>query len=621
MKLTWDGFARATAIAVLAILVVLSSPCLAQAVSSDYNNDGRDDILTLYNYGNANTGLIALTAGVSSFTSSLTWSSGPGNWDWSRAKSVTGDYNADGRDDVLVLYDYGDANTAVIVIESTAAGFLPPRIVWSSGPGNWDWNRAKPAAGDFNADGRDDILVLYDYGGLNTGAIVFASNGATFAPQVVWSSGQGNWDWSRAKQAGGDYNADSRGDILVMYDYGGANTGAIAFASTGVTFTPQVVWSSGPGNMELGRTKVGAGDFSGDGRDDIIALYDAGDSATNIKILKSNTIPFTLSEAWSSGPGNWELSRAKINVGDFNNDTFDDVMALYDYGNANTGAIVFASNGSTCAPDLPWSSGSGNWQWKRSNVAAGGALPPGFEPMIYRIGASVNGAELSVIKTGNGTRRFIFIAGHHGDEYQGMNMLDMFGEFLRRNPEVMPENAEVWLIPCLNPDGAAAGTRWNARGVNLNRNYGTDDWGLYGVSMQTILEEAGLVPLTDSSAIITGTPFTFNYPGPYPFSEPETQAVDYICRSTGFSALISLHETEDCVYWGQTGVSLAYTFGNPTGLPVVGQISVSGDTTRWFGQITGNPSITVELSEALAGMDPGAAFNILLPGFLATIAY
>ena len=66
-------------------------------------------------------------------------------------------------------------------------------------------------------------------------------------------------------------------------------------------------------------------------------------------------------------------------------------------------------------------------------------------------------------------------------------------------------DADLWLVPSLNPDGVARGTRQNAHGVDLNRNFA-----------------AMWQP--------TGRPGSTYYAGPRAFSEPETRAARDLIR-------------------------------------------------------------------------------------------
>jgi protein MpaA len=63
-------------------------------------------------------------------------------------------------------------------------------------------------------------------------------------------------------------------------------------------------------------------------------------------------------------------------------------------------------------------------------------------------------------------RRIYLSAGIHGDEPAGpLATL----ELLRQNR--WPENAEIFLVPCLNPAGFTLNRRENAGGIDLNRDY------------------------------------------------------------------------------------------------------------------------------------------------------
>ena len=53
----------------------------------------------------------------------------------------------------------------------------------------------------------------------------------------------------------------------------------------------------------------------------------------------------------------------------------------------------------------------------------------------------------------------------HGNETAGMAVARRLAR------AAAPRRTDLWVVPTINPDGVAAGTRGNARGVDLNRNF------------------------------------------------------------------------------------------------------------------------------------------------------
>jgi protein MpaA len=112
--------------------------------------------------------------------------------------------------------------------------------------------------------------------------------------------------------------------------------------------------------------------------------------------------------------------------------------------------------------------------------------------------------------------KVLLIGSMHGDEPQGMRIIDQIN---RRYPRG-PAGVDLWTIRTVNPDGIRAGTRKNARGVDLNRNFRFR---------------------FDPS--LTGGYAS----GPFPFSEPETRTVVRISRSARFDLAIWYHQP-----WNET---------------------------------------------------------------------
>jgi hypothetical protein len=101
----------------------------------------------------------------------------------------------------------------------------------------------------------------------------------------------------------------------------------------------------------------------------------------------------------------------------------------------------------------------------------------------------------------------LLIGGMHGDEPATVYLLESFWrEYLHLLPH------PVVALPLANPDGFSANTRYNARGVDLNRNF--------GFNWQSTSEEP---------------------PGPEPWSEPETRALRELIMRLKPARVVSLH--------------------------------------------------------------------------------
>jgi protein MpaA len=84
----------------------------------------------------------------------------------------------------------------------------------------------------------------------------------------------------------------------------------------------------------------------------------------------------------------------------------------------------------------------------------------------HLIGHSVRGRAIYAYQRGDPYSPTVLVVGSiHGNEPGGVAVARQ----LLKMPA--PEQIDLWIIPNLNPDGQAAGTRGNAHGVDLNRNF------------------------------------------------------------------------------------------------------------------------------------------------------
>jgi hypothetical protein len=171
--------------------------------TGDFNGDGRDDVLW-----RGNNGIVTDWLGQAdgTFVSNNASVFNPVGLDWHIAG--TGDFNGDGRDDVLWRNDGG---TITNWLGQPDGGFIGNASLYTTIPNSWHIL----GTGDFNGDGRDDILLRNDNGSVTDW---LGQPDGGFISNIANANLAVGADWQFADI--GDYNGDGRDDVLWRHDTG-----------------------------------------------------------------------------------------------------------------------------------------------------------------------------------------------------------------------------------------------------------------------------------------------------------------------------------------------------------------------------------------------------------------
>lgn len=218
-------------------------------VSADFNGDKRPDLATVN--GLDNTVSILLGTATGKFAPALNYGVSGGQY----GAIVAADFNGDGHPDIATL-NYAAGTVSIIL--NQGRGTFGPYTDYPAGT-----NPDALAGGDFNNDGKVDLVVGFLGGGLS---LLLGNGNGGFEAPVAFGSGL-----SPHSMAVADFNGDGILDLATVSGSLESSSVSILLGKGNASFAPPVNYPTGSGPVT-----VIAEDFNHDGKIDLAVLTSNG---------------------------------------------------------------------------------------------------------------------------------------------------------------------------------------------------------------------------------------------------------------------------------------------------------------------------------------------------------
>ena len=250
-------------------------------LAGDFDGDGMPDIARVFADGGL-TSIDVLRSDAAGFESERWVTRQGGHWDG--MQFVVGEFTGDGRDDIARIFADGGHTSIDVFAAMPGGGFVPMRWITRNGGHSDDM---RYVAGEFTGDGRDDIARVFDDGGL-TSIDVFRSLGGAFDLGQRAMTRVGGF-WPEQRYLAGDFDGDGDDDIARVFSEatGEVSIDVLSSSAQGFAYAfTQARWMTGP-QIHHPLTRLVAGDFDGDGRDDIAGVHPTATATVTVRLARS----------------------------------------------------------------------------------------------------------------------------------------------------------------------------------------------------------------------------------------------------------------------------------------------------------------------------------------------
>lgn len=198
---------------------------------------------------------------------------------------------------------------------------------------------------DVNGDGYEDIIMSgkNDDNKRVLTTLLGDSNGS-FSNEIVFTSTRNFYYYD--KPYVGDFNGDSRSDVIIMWNNGGYRQLLLYTGNNFGTFDEGVnLYCSKIHNSYLKPYQAMVMDVDNDSKDDFVISYKENNGKRSFTVYKGTDIsPFIIDSSINALDSNYDYLDCDIYKGDFNGDGYNDILVPTYNGNYKRQLIIYKGN-------------------------------------------------------------------------------------------------------------------------------------------------------------------------------------------------------------------------------------------------------------------------------------